>query len=82
MPFNTTQGNQLTGNQPKWWQVVGQGIQSVLGNVTFQSGPNGYSFSGSGGGNNILPTPPSTRDINSWLPYVVGGAVLLKLLKK
>jgi hypothetical protein len=82
MPISA-QGQQLTQNtsQGKWGQFW-QGLKAFAGNITFTSGPNGYSFGGSGGGNQILPTPPSTRDINSWLPYVVGGAVLLKLLKK
>jgi hypothetical protein len=79
MPIDTTQGSQL-GGKP-WWQTLGQGIQSMLGNVSFQSGPNGYSFSAYGGGNNAFPTPPSTSDVTNWLPYLVGGAVLLKLLK-
>ena len=80
MPI-TAQGSQLTSNKP-WWRNVASGLQSALGNVSFTSGPNGWTFGGSGGGNNQLPNPPSTRDINAWLPYVVGGAVLLKLFKK
>jgi hypothetical protein len=79
MPIDTTQGSQL-GGQP-WWKSLGQGLQSLLGNVSFQSGPNGFSFSSTGGGSNKLPTPPSTTDLNNWLPYLVGGAVLFKLLK-
>jgi hypothetical protein len=83
MPITTT-GAQLP-SQPNaaansgWWSKFVQGIQSS--NLSFTSGPNGWNFGSTGGGQNALPQPPSTRDVNNWLPYLVGGAVLFKLLK-
>ena len=62
-----------------WWSKFLQGLGNV--NLSFQSGPNGYQFGATGGGQNALPQPPSTRDVTNWLPYLVGGAVLFKLLK-
>jgi hypothetical protein len=86
MPIDVAQGGQLPGNEPTppqsetgWWGKLIQGFSNA--NVSFTSGPNGWTFGSTGGGDNKLPTPPSTQDINAWLPYVIGGAVLLKLLK-
>jgi hypothetical protein len=82
MPITTT-GSQLPAQQSTsggWWSKFVQGVQSS--NLSFSSGPNGWSFGSTGGGQNALPLPPSTRDINNWLPYLVGGAVIFKLLKK
>jgi len=62
-----------------WWSKFTEGVKSS--NFTFSSGPQGWSFGSTGGGQNVLPQSPSTRDVTNWLPYVVGGAVLFKLLK-
>jgi len=62
-----------------WWSKFTEGIKSA--NFSFTSGPNGWMFGTTGGGQNALPQPPSTRDVTNWLPYLVGGAVLFKLLK-
>tara|TARA_B100000780_G_scaffold259155_1_gene209986 strand:+ start:306 stop:554 length:249 start_codon:yes stop_codon:yes gene_type:complete len=80
-PIVGPQGGQLGGNTLTDWQRFKKGLAEFAGNISFTSGANGYSFSTSGGGTNMLPNPPSTRDINTWLPYVIGGVVLLKLLK-
>ena len=81
MPVTGT-GSQLPTQQSTsggWWSKFTEGVKSS--NFTFSSGPQGWSFGTTGGGQNVLPQPPSTRDINNWLPYLVGGAVLFKLLK-
>jgi hypothetical protein len=81
MPIQT-QGAQVStpgGSSGGWWNKFTEGVKSS--NFTFTSGPQGWSFGGIGGGTNALPTPPSGQDVNSWLPYVIGGAVILKLLK-
>jgi len=81
MPLPGPQGGQLGGNTMTNWQRFKTGLSEFAGNISFSSGANGYSFSSYGGGTNQLGTPPSTKDINAWLPYVIGGVVLLKLLK-
>ena len=81
MAIDTPQGGRLGGNTMTDWQRFKKGLAEFAGNVSFSSGANGYSFSSYGGGTNQLGTPPSTKDINAWLPYVIGGVVLLKLLK-
>jgi len=83
MPIDTT-GAQLPAGQNTstgggWWSKFVQGLSAI--NFSFASGPNGYQFGATGGGQNALPTPPSTQDVNAWLPYLLGGAVLFKLLK-
>ena len=81
MPVDTT-GAQLPVNNTGgggWWSKLVQGLSDM--NISFTSGPNGYQFGATGGGQNALPQPPSTRDVTNWLPYLVGGAVLFKLLK-
>jgi len=84
MPITTT-GAQLTTEEKSpnssggWWSKFIQGLQNS--NFSFTSGANGWSFGGTGGGSSALPTPPSTQDLSNWLPYLVGGAVLFKLLK-
>ena len=62
-----------------WWSKFTEGLKST--NFTFSSGPQGFSFGGFGGGQNALPLPPSGQDVNNWLPYLLGGVVLFKLLK-
>jgi len=81
MPIDTPQGGRLGGNTKTKWQRLEAGLAEFVGNLSFSRGPNGYSFSSYGGGTDMLGLPPSTKDINAWLPYVIGGVVLLKLLK-
>ena len=81
MPITGPQGGQIGGNTLTGWERFKKGFGQFVSNISFQGGPNGYSFSSYGGGTNQLGTPPSTSDINAWLPYVIGGVVLLKLLK-
>jgi len=83
MPIDTT-GAQLPDQNTEtkgggWWSKFAEGVKSS--NFTFTSGPQGWSFGGLGGGSKNLPLPPSGQDVNNWLPYLVGGAVLFKLLK-
>jgi len=82
MPINTTGAQLPTDNTSTgggWWSKFTEGVKSS--NFTFTSGPEGWSFGGLGGGSKKLPLPPSGQDVNAWLPYVVGGAILFKLLK-
>ena len=82
MPITGT-GSQLPSQSSSgggWWNKFTEGVKSS--NFTFTSGPQGWSFGSVGGGQSALPQPPlSTRDVSNWLPYLVGGAVLFKLLK-
>jgi len=78
MPYeNRGAGQSFAPKNRNPLQYVLDGLQKM--NFTFSGGPNGYSFSG---GQSALPQPPlSQRDVTNWLPYLVGGAVLFKLLK-
>jgi len=82
MPIETT-GAQLSAPSGAtgggWWSKFVEGLGNV--NLSFSSGPNGYQFGATGGGQRALPLPPSGQDVNNWLPYLVGGAILFKLLK-
>ena len=83
MPIDTTGAQLPTQNTGStgggWWPKLVEGLSGMR--ISFTSGPNGYQFGATGGGQNALPLPPSTQDVNNWLPYLVGGAILFKLLK-